>query len=402
MNYIGYKVQIFPNKNQIELLTEYFGASRFVYNLGIDLEEQEYLENKGFLNKIDISTKFTELRKNFKWLQKYETSAMRLALHTVVEGYLLFFKKYNKKPKKKTKKDAYQSTAVRNDRIYIGEDEITFPGGIGTMKCGNLPSNYIIGKSNKTSKDPRPVKSYYHTRIIFDGIKYYFAFQMESTDNNPIKCVEKYGVVQNPKIQSIGIDLGFGHKYDNWIVDSTGYRMAKPDSTKDQKRLKKLSKKYNRQLRTKTDDIRSNNMKKTIAKLNKTYQKIANRKKNAIHNYVNHHIIPAQPKTVVLEDLKILDMVCKDKSMPYKDRCKFNGLLRDASFGIIREIITYTCQNAGIEIVLAPDGYKSTQICSSCGHEHKMGRNRIFKCPNCGLVIDRDENSALNLAKYAM
>ena len=97
MDYIGYKVQLFPNKNQIELLTEYFGASRFVYNLGIDLEEKEYLENKGFLNKIDISTKFTELRKNFKWLQKYEMSAMRLALHTVVEGYSLFFKKYNKK-----------------------------------------------------------------------------------------------------------------------------------------------------------------------------------------------------------------------------------------------------------------------------------------------------------------
>ena len=129
MCYVGFSIQIYPTEEQKNKIKEYFGASRFVYNLGIDLENEEYERSGNFLNNFDLDSKFTELRKNpkYKWLKEFETSSMRFILHDVVYGFKMFFYKYNRKPKYKNKKDIKQSVAVRNDRIYIGEEYITIP-----------------------------------------------------------------------------------------------------------------------------------------------------------------------------------------------------------------------------------------------------------------------------------
>lgn len=40
----------------------------------------------------------------------------------------------------------------------------------------------------------------------------------------------------------------------------------------------------------------------------------------------------------------------------------------------------------------------TSQNCSNCGHRQKMPLSkRVFKCPCCGLVLDRDVNAALNI-----
>lgn len=40
----------------------------------------------------------------------------------------------------------------------------------------------------------------------------------------------------------------------------------------------------------------------------------------------------------------------------------------------------------------------STQKCSNCGRRQKLDPSvRTYKCPKCGMVLGRDENSAINL-----
>lgn len=42
--------------------------------------------------------------------------------------------------------------------------------------------------------------------------------------------------------------------------------------------------------------------------------------------------------------------------------------------------------------------YPSSQLCSCCGHRQKMPLNvRTYRCPECGTVIDRDINAAVNI-----
>lgn len=46
--------------------------------------------------------------------------------------------------------------------------------------------------------------------------------------------------------------------------------------------------------------------------------------------------------------------------------------------------------------------YASSKLCSSCGHSKKSLAlsERVYTCENCGLVIDRDLNAAINLELY--
>lgn len=406
MCYVGFSIQIYPTDDQKNKIKDYFGASRFVYNLGIDLENEEYEKSGKFLNNFDLDSKFTKLRKKpkYRWLANFETSSMRFILHDVVYGFKMFFSKYNRKPKYKNKKDIKQSMAVRNDRIYIGEEYITIPGGIGDIKCGPLPDRNIIGKANPNTKDPRPVKQYYRTRITFDGVNYYFSFQIKSDKNIQFSSVKKRDVTM-PKCGTIGIDLNLGTKKDNWIVDSTGARITKPNSEKEWKKIKRLNKKYQRQLRqsrAKRVDHRSRNMEKTLAKINKYYNRIKNKKKSAMYDYISHSILDKNPEIVVIEDLKIADMICRDQNIPAKDRRKLNHQIYDASLYTLSETISYVCEANGITVIKAHSGFKSTQRCSNCGFEQEIGKKRRYACPNCGITIDRDFNSALNLQQYPL
>ena len=62
----------------------------------------------------------------------------------------------------------------------------------------------------------------------------------------------------------------------------------------------------------------------------------------------------------------------------------------------------YKCEAFGIELIEADRFYPSSKTCSRCGHiKHDLKlKDRTYICPECGLVIDRDLNAAINLANY--
>ena len=70
----------------------------------------------------------------------------------------------------------------------------------------------------------------------------------------------------------------------------------------------------------------------------------------------------------------------------------------DAAIYETTQIIKRKLEANGVPIVYAEEGYPSSQICSNCGYIQNIGRAKIYRCPNCGLEIDRDVNAAINLA----
>jgi transposase len=57
------------------------------------------------------------------------------------------------------------------------------------------------------------------------------------------------------------------------------------------------------------------------------------------------------------------------------------------------------------EIIIAPQNYASSQICSECGYKNievKELNVREWMCPNCNTLHDRDINASKNLVKLAM
>jgi putative transposase len=54
-------------------------------------------------------------------------------------------------------------------------------------------------------------------------------------------------------------------------------------------------------------------------------------------------------------------------------------------------------------IVVEMNEAYTSLTCGKCGHVHaKLGGNKVFKCPECGYVVDRDPNGAFNIMLKAL
>jgi putative transposase len=61
------------------------------------------------------------------------------------------------------------------------------------------------------------------------------------------------------------------------------------------------------------------------------------------------------------------------------------------------QMLTYKCLLAG-KVLEVIDERETSKTCSRCGHQQPMPLwKRTYRCGNCGLVLDRDENSAVNI-----
>ncbi len=71
----------------------------------------------------------------------------------------------------------------------------------------------------------------------------------------------------------------------------------------------------------------------------------------------------------------------------------------DASFFEVKRQLLYKAEQYGGYVQLADRWYASSKTCSSCGRvkEDVTLADRIFICHDCGIVIDRDENAAINI-----
>ena len=99
------------------------------------------------------------------------------------------------------------------------------------------------------------------------------------------------------------------------------------------------------------------------------------------------------PKRIVIEDLKLKNLRSK------KNKCKG---IKQTPLYLFRDFLTYKCKDRGIELVFADKFFPSTKMCSNCGSSYKIGSEKVYKCRNCGLIIDRDMNAAINLSRYGV
>lgn len=76
--------------------------------------------------------------------------------------------------------------------------------------------------------------------------------------------------------------------------------------------------------------------------------------------------------------------------------------ISDAAFGEFRRQVEYKTAWYGTELVVADRWYPSSKTCSGCGtvKVDLTLADRMYACDECGLLLDRDLNAAINLARY--
>ena len=101
-----------------------------------------------------------------------------------------------------------------------------------------------------------------------------------------------------------------------------------------------------------------------------------------------------RPQSIVLENLNISGMM-KNKHLAKS--------IAEQNLYMFRQLIEYKAGELGITVKYADRFYPISKTCSRCGHvkaELPLSE-RTYKCPECGLIIDRDFNAARNLEKLA-
>ena len=65
----AYKYRIKPNKEQAEMFEKHFGATRFVYNWGLEQKTKSYQEGKKTLTFLGLGQELVKLKKENIWIK---------------------------------------------------------------------------------------------------------------------------------------------------------------------------------------------------------------------------------------------------------------------------------------------------------------------------------------------
>ena len=338
-----------------------------------------------------------EMIKNHLDTLFYDVSndALKQTVKDTYNSFVRYFKKLGKYPNRKSYKDKKKSFYVDPFKIDISENKVRLEKIANNQKANRQTLNWIkLAEKNRIPQDV----TYYNPRITFDGNDFYLTIGV-SDDNAPIKNIVK----SDDRV--IGIDLN-----NCEIVTSENIRYKQVTKTKEYRKIKKRKKRLQRSLsrkylvsnpNNKKNVKYSQNYKKNKSLIKRLDKRLLNIRDDC-HNKIITDILLKPPKIIVLEDLHIKEMASKENrdKLTYEQKLASKNLV-EASLRKFRILLQDRIRRYQTSVVIADKYYPSTIKCMRCGKIKEMKINdRIYTCDCCGLVLDRDFNSAINLAIY--
>jgi len=353
----AYKFRLYPNKKQQEYFAKCFGCVRFIYNKML-ADKIEYYKTTGKI----LNNTPAQYKKEYPWLKEVDSLALANAQLNLNKVYKNFLKDKSvgfPKFKKKKNKQSY-TTNNQNGTIYIKD---------GYIKLPKLKSMVKVKQHREFNGK---IKSVTISKTLTN--KYYVSILVEE-EITPLPKIDK----------KIGIDLGI----KDFAVTSDGEIFENPKwLRKLEQRVKFLQRSLSRKKKG------SKNREKVRLKLAKAYEKLVNQRQDFLHKLSSKIINENQ--VIVLEDLKVKNM---------QQNKHLAKAISEVSWAKFRRMLEYKAKWYGREIIIAPQNYASSQICSKCGYKNPDVKNlalREWECPNCGAIHDRDINASKNLLKLAM
>ena len=369
------KVRIYPTKEQEQKLWQSVGTARFIYNYTLAKQEENYKNGGKFISDGIIRKELTQLKKSeLIWLNEVSNNVTKQAVKDACNAYKRFFKGLAKKPKFKIRKKSKPSFYNDTSKLKVKEKKVLIE------KVGWIKTNEQI---------PIDVK-YNNPRVTYDNKYWYISVGVE-VDKKQEELTDI----------SLGIDLGL----KDLAVCSDGKVFKNINKTKEVKNLEKRLKQKQRQISRKYEInkikkggscqfIKTKNIEKLENTTKLMHRKLTNIRDNYIHQ-VTTSIVKTKPYRIVIDDLNVSGMI-KNKHL--------SDSVRKQCFNKFRQYITYKAELYGIGLVIADRFYPSSKTCSECGSIKKdlKLKDRVYRCPHCGVVIDRDYNASLNLSMYKL
>ena len=356
------KIRIYPSAEQVDFINKQLGCCRFVYNNCLAFRKDSYQNEHISVSSSEAVKHITSLKKDNEWLKDVHSKVLQQSVRDMNQAYDNFFKRHKGFPKFKSKHDNRQSCrfpkdafiGVRGNRIDLIKvlKDIHF-------KCSRNDERYLNRNQDKVksitlSKEPNG--------------KFYLSVLIDK----PLRQVPQSSSM-------VGLDLGikdFAVTSDGQVIENFHFKKN------EESRLKRLQRQISKKI------VGSKNREKARLRFAKLNEKIRNKKLNFLHDVTNHLIDENQ--VIVMEDLNVKGMVRNHK---------LAESISEVNWGEFRRILAYKAAWHGRRLVFIDRFYPSSKRCNHCGYIYKelTLKDRQWVCPECGSLIDRDYNAALNI-----
>lgn len=365
----AHKIKLDPNQDQATYFAKACGVARHAFNWALAEWKAQYeaglKPNEAALRKQYNAIKPIE----FPWALEVTKNAPQQAIKNAGAAFSNFFRKV--KAGKKGKDCGYPRFKRKGIHDAFRADNGPPSKGVAAVQVdGKRVKLPIIGwvKMREELRFSGCIQSTTVSRLA-DG--WYISILVETDEG-----------LRRESTGTVGVDFGL----KALATLSTGESIAgpKPHRTLD-RRLRRL----NRSLARKRKG--SANWKKAKTKLSKLHKRIADIREDALHKL--SHRLTTQFDVIGIEDLNVKGMAANSR---------LARSVSDTGLSSLRTKIEYKAAMTGATVVVADRWYPSSKTCSGCGQHHPeivLGVDAL-RC-DCGLVIDRDLNAAINLANYA-
>ena len=361
-----HKIKLDPTAVQEEYFRRACGVARFAFNWALAEWKAEY-EAGGKPNEAALRKRLNAIKaEHFPWMSEVTKVAPQNAIKNVGIAFQNFFRRVKQggKPgyprfKKKGMHDSFRAdNGPQNSESHAVE---CVGKTIKLPRCGVVRMREELRFVGRTLAAT--------VSRMADG--WYVAVLVDTTD-----CLS--GPLHRG---TVGVDLGI----KEFATLSTGEIIPalKPHRAAHQ-RLVRLSRSLSRKQKG------SSNRAKAKTKLAKLHQRIGNIRTNALHKLTTK--LATEFDTIAIEDLSVSGML-RNRHLARS--------IADAGFSEFRRQLEYKAVMTGAHVHVVDRFFPSSKTCHSCGTIHRMKlSDRIMVC-DCGNIMDRDLNAAMNLKNNA-
>jgi len=367
----GYKTALDLTNEQRIACLKHAGASRFAYNWGLARSKEVYRATGKRPTALELHRELNKLKQtDYPWMYEVSKCAPQEALRDLDKAYKHFFRRVELKQQGKWKgklgfpKPKKRSKTIGSFRftgsIHVDADSVQLPrlGRLRLQEHDFIPTDAKVLSATVSEQAGR----------------WFVSIQIEEEQEKPVSTATS----------AIGVDLGI----KKLATLSDGITFANPRALKHaQKKLKRLERQKSRRKKG------SKNRQKTRAKIAKEHARIATIRKDASHKLTSYLV--KNHALVAIEDLHVAGMLKNHK---------LAQSVSDSNFGEIRRQLEYKSAYHGTHLVMIDRFYPSSKTCSGRGYikpELSLSE-RTYVCEDCGMVLDRDLNAAINLRTVAV
>jgi putative transposase len=398
----AYRVALDPTVDQEAMLTSFAGASRFWFNQGLALVKDR-LDARERGEDVRVPWSYKALCSAFKgdaikdelapWRSQVPVGSYQAGLEMLGRALQNFSKGRREGrrvgfPRFREKGRCKEAVIFQEPRIKSAR-QVEFDRRLGAIRTKERVSKLV----RLLARDERA--RIMRATVSRSGSRWYVSFTVERSG--------KQRRARRPDA-AVGVDVGLSRL----ATLSTGQGFANARPLQDAlRRLRHLQKQLDR--RRAGDPVnhlsdgrvepggsalaKSRRMSRVETRLRRLHERVANLRREQAHQITTY--LTREFGIIGVETLNVRGMQANRR---------LAREIADVGWGTILAQLAYkTSWSDGSLLVAADRFFPSSKTCSGCGTVRaKLSLSeRVFGCDACGLVIDRDLNAALNLARMA-